>query len=75
MTLLKNNQQIYACNTILGELMRVEDAVVDLLVELKENERILEKDMYPKYQSAKRGRVKHRIIDLKYELTRLAKEI
>ena len=64
----KNLTCIDQCDDILTELARVEDATYALITELQNSN-------YWICQSSKRGLLKHRIIDLKYTLTRISKNL
>ena len=66
---VKNGESIKHCKKIVVELERVKEAALDLIEELeKSNDEWV-------YQSSRRGLLRHRIIDLKHTLTRLAKQI
>ena len=65
---VKNGESIKHCKKIVVELERVKEAALDLIEEL-------ERADYQVYQSSRRGLLRHRIIDLKHTLTRLAKQI
>ena len=65
---VKNGESIKHCKKIAVELERVKEAALDLIEEL-------ERADYQVYQSQNRGLLRHRIIDLKHTLTRLAKQI
>ena len=68
---VKNAESIKHCKKIVVELERVKEAALDLIEELEERERLEIRT----YQSQNRGLLRHRIIDLKHTLTRLAKQI
>ena len=65
---VKNGESIKHCKKIVVELERVKEAALDLIEEL-------ERADYQVCQSQNRGLLRHRIIDLKHTLTRLAKQI
>ena len=68
---VKNGESIKHCKKIVVELERVKEAALDLIEELERAER----NNWSVYQSQNRGLLRHRIIDLKHTLTRLAKQI
>ena len=68
---VKNGESIKHCKKIVVELERVKEAAMDLIEELERAER----NNWSVYQSQNRGLLRHRIIDLKHTLTRLAKQI
>ena len=68
---VKNGESIKHCKKIVVELERVKEAALDLI---EEQERA-QKQGWSVYQSQNRGLLRHRIIDLKHTLTRLAKQI
>jgi hypothetical protein len=68
---IKNTEPIKNCKKIVVELERVKEAALDLIDELETADAL----GYWVNQSQNRGLLRHRIIDLKHTLTRLAKQI
>ena len=68
---VKNGESIKHCKKIVVELERVKEAALDLIEELENDE----KQQFHAGRFLNRGLLRHRIIDLKHTLTRLAKQI